>query len=302
MAAKSQDKILFGAALCLLLASAGWMALQRANLSELRTSSEVNITASAYEPAGIDAPTVSTKTWPPAPAQSGGVDWVYDVFTSPEIYYDDVTKQFTVTLPDHEPPPPPPPPPPFGVELVQVRQDAFRLQLIGYIGEKDAYLGTFENTASGETVIGRAGKVIPDLGLTIKTFEVKHHKTLSADSMPIHDTEAIAVVVDNTTGDEVTLTNKRRHIKGTPFAILKAEGSTETTQHKAGGQYVVGDVTYTVVNVTAEPPSAEIRKESPDLTEPVTKTLTPSSPVAPVPASPETSEQPAPSTSFPFGT
>ena len=301
MAAKSQDKILFGAALFLMLASAGWMALQSSKLSSLRTSSEVNITPSAYVPAGIDAPTVSTKTWAEPPAQSSGPLWVYDVFTPPEIYYDSNTKQFSVTVP----PPPvvgPVVSPPFGVEFVQVRPDSFRLQLIGYIGGEGDYRGTFENTLSGETIIGRAGKVIPDLDLTIKTFDVKQKTIESEESMPVRYTEATAVVVDNKTGDEVTLTNRKRYVTGTPFAVLKVDGSAEPIQHKVGAKFSVGNATYTILNVVAEPPSIEIRKESPDLKEPETKTLTPAAPVAPVPASPEPAAQPAPATPFPFGT
>jgi len=301
MAAKSQDKVLFGAAVCLLLACAGWMALQNAKLSALRTSSGINIAGKAYVPSGVDAPTVNTQTWPSAPSQSSGKEWVYDVFTPPEIYYDAVTKKFTATPPNHEPPPPEPPAPPFGVELLQVRQDAFRLQLVGYVGAEGDFRGTFQNMVTGDTVIGRAGKKFPDLGLTIKTFEVKHNRTKSNDNMDIYDTEATAVVVDDKTGEEIPLTNKRRLIKGEPLAVLKAGDSATPMEYKAGAKFTVGTTTYTVVNVTFEPPSAEILKESPDLKSPVTKTLTPGAPVAPVPASPVAPAQPAP-TPFPFGT
>jgi hypothetical protein len=305
MAAKSQDKILFGAALLLLLASAGWMALQGSKLSQLNDSNVVNPTSSDYVPAGIDAPAVATQTWPKAAAQSGGAEWVYDVFTPPEIYYDAVSKKFSVTPPvlvvvDT------PPPAPFGVELVQIKPDAFRLQLVGYVGSEGDYRGTFENTVSGETVIGRAGKVIPSLGLMIKSFEVKRNAIKSPDSMITYDTEATAVVVDTKSGDQVTLTNKRRSISGEPFAVLKADSSDQPGQYRAGATFQVGEVKYTVVSVTAEPPSAQVRKESADLKEPITKTLTPFVPVAPIPDSPAAEPQkpaPAPATSsFPFGT
>jgi hypothetical protein len=303
MAAKSQDKILFGAALLLLLASAGWMALQGSKLSQLNDSNVVNPTSSDYVAAGIDAPAVATKTWPTAGGQSSGAEWVYDVFTPPEIYYDAVSKKFSVT-----PPPPPIVGPvvvvPFGVELVQIKPDAFKLQLVGYVGSEGDYRGTFENTVSGETVIGRAGKVIPSLGLMIKSFEVKRNAIKSPDSMITYDTEATAVVVDTKSGDQVTLTNKHRSINGEPFAVLKADGSDQAVPYRAGAIFQVGEVKYTVVSVTAEPPSAQVRKESADLKEPITKTLTPFVPVAPLPDSPAAEPpKPAPATSpFPFGT
>jgi len=302
MAAKSQDKILFGAALLLLLASAGWMALQGSKLSQLDDSNVVNPTSTDYMAAGIDAPTVATKTWPKAGGQSSGAEWIYDVFTPPEIYYDAVSKKFSVT-----PPVPPPVDPvveaPFGVELVQIKPDAFKLQLVGYIGSEGDYRGTFENTVSGETVIGRAGKTIPSLGLMIKSFEVKKITITSKDSMDTYVTEAIAVVVDTKTGDQVTLTNKHRSISGEPFAVLKVDGSDQPVPYRAGATFQVGTAKYTVVSVTVEPPLAEVRKESPDLKEPITKTLTPFVPAAPLPDSPAAETQkPAPATSFPFGT
>jgi hypothetical protein len=233
--------------------------------------------------------------------QSSGAEWVYDVFTPPEIYYDANSKKFSVT-------PPVAPPPetikdvPFGVQLVQVKPDAFRLQLVGYIGSEGDYRGNFENALTGETIIGRAGKTIPSLGLTIKSFEVKKNKIESKDSMATYETEAVAVVVDTKTGDVVTLTNKRRRISGEPFAILKPEGSEQTVQHRAGESFEVGSAKYTIVSVTAEPPSVEIRKESADLKEPITKSLTPFVPVAPIPDSPAEAPKPAASASFPFGT
>lgn len=303
MAAKSQDKILCGAALLLLLASAGWTLLQNSKLDALRNSAAVNAPQSAYSPAGIDAPTVSTKTWPVAPSQTRGAEWIYDVFTPPEIYYSETTKQFSVTPPETGPVVVEKEQP-FGVTLVSVKQDAFRLQLVGYVGGEGDYRGTFEDTLSGETGVGRTGKVFPKLGLTIKSFEVKRNKIITKESMPVYDTVATAVVVDTKTGEETTLTNKKRLIKGTPIAVLKVGDAGETVEQKAGGTFTSGDATYTVVNVTAEPPSAEITKTSAAMKAPLTKTLTPALPVDAVPASPAASEHPAtpaPATPFPFG-
>jgi len=302
MAAKFQDKILFGAALLLLLASAGWMALQRSQLSKLHDADGINPTSSEYVPAGIDAPTVSTTTWPSAAAQSSGAEWVYDVFTPPEIYYNGSTKKFSVTPPTFVPVVVKEEP--FGLVLMQVKPDAFRLQLVGYIGSEGDYRGTFENALSGETVIGRAGKTFPDLGLKVKSFQVKRNAIESKDSMTTYDTEATAVVVDTKTGDEVSLTNKSRRLSGAPFAVLKVDGSADNVQLRAGETFQVGTVTYAVVSVTPEPPSAEVRKESPDLKEPISKILTPFVPVAPLadsPAEPQ-APTPAPSIPFPFGT
>lgn len=304
MAAKSQDKILFGAALVLLLASAGWALLQNSKIVALKAAPNTNVPQVAYVPTGTDAPRVSTRSWPQPPSQTRGIDWIYDVFTPPEIYYNESTKQFSVTPPENKVVTDPEPPPAFGLALVSIKQDAFRLQLVGYVGDVGDERGTFENAVSGETVIGRAGKVIPGLDLTIKSFGVKRNKIISPDSMPVYDTEATAVVVDTKTGEEIRLTNKARLIKGNPFAILKAEGATDTVTHRAGEKFTVGDVTYTVVNVTAEPPSVVVTKETAQAATPETKTLTPAAPVDAVAPSPGEAAKPAaaPATPpFPFG-
>lgn len=277
MAAKSQEKIFFGVALLALIAAGAWTFLQQPKLAALRKISTVSTVQSAYAPVGVDASKVETSIWPAAPAQKRGSEWIYDVFTPPEIYYNEATKEFSVT---------PPTTPvvvkveiPFGLDLVEIKQDVFRLQLVGYVGNAGSYLGTFENAITGETFLAKAGKKIPALGLTVRAFEVKRNLVPAKDSMPIYETVAAAVVVDDKTGDEVTLTNKKRFIKGTPIAVLKATGSDQLFEQKAGTSFSVGDVHYSVGAVTAEPASVEVTKTVPNSKLPETKTLTVSQPV-----------------------
>jgi hypothetical protein len=242
---------------------------------------------------GVDASKVSTSIWPAAPGQTRGAEWIYDVFTPPEIYYSEATKEFSVT-----PPIPPvvvkPPEIPFGLELVEIKQDVFRLQLVGYVGNAGSYLGTFENTVTGDTFLAKASKKVPALGLTIRAFEVKRNLVPAKDSMPIYETVATAVVVDDKTGSEVTLTNKQRLIKGSPIAILKATGSEKLFEQKADTSFSVGDVHYSVGAITTEPAAAEVTKTAPDLKSPETKTLTVSQPVATPAAATPATEAPKP--------
>ncbi|MFA6287981.1 MAG: hypothetical protein WC661_11410 [Opitutaceae bacterium] len=303
MAAKSQDKIVFGIALLVLLSAGAWTFLQQPKLAALRNAaSSTGGAQAAYVPTGVDASKVSTSTWPAPAPQPRGELWVYDVFTPPEIYYDATTKEFTVTPPDDTPPPPPPPPPPFGLELVDVKQDVFRLQLVGYVGTPGAYIGTFENTLTGDTFLGKAGKKVPALGLTIRDFDVKRNQIPAPGSMPIYETVATAVVIEDKTGEEVALTNKARRIKGTPIAIFKATGGDKLFEQKSDTTLVVGDVTYSVGAVTSDPASAVVTKQAPGMKSPETKTLVVAPPAAPAPAAapaPETAKPDAVSTAFP---
>ena len=288
MAAKSLDKILCGSALLMVLASVAWTYSQGGKKGGANGSSRASNESPLYVPANLSEFSVSTQIWPPPAAQSGGAEWVYDVFTPPEIYYDLTNKRFTVTPPSSvEAVVVKPVEPPFGVELVSVKQDAFRLQLVGYTGKPGNYRGTFENALSGKTILGQAGRKIPDLDLTIVSFEVKQNRTEQGTGKTvIIETEAVAQVSDDKTGEVFNLTNKSRLTKGTPIAYLKVDGSSEPVAYKVGAKFTVGDVTFTVNSVSFETNEVGLTKESPSLKQPLTKTWTGAAPVAPAPAIP----------------
>ena len=304
MAVKSSDKILCGAALLVLLSSLAWTFNQGGKKNGPGVGSRTSGNSAPYLPANLSEFKVSTQLWAPPVAQSGGALWVYDVFTPPEIYYDLDNKRFTVTPPSGAEPPPPPAPP-FGVELVQVKQDAFRLQLVGYTGKEGNYKGTFENTVSGKTIFGQKGRNIPDLGLTIVNFEVKQIRTKQATGMDIIYTEALAEVVDDKTGEIFNLTNKSRLTKGTPIAYLKLDGIAEPLPYKTGAKFTLGDATFTVNSVSFEPNEVVVTKESPSLKQSETKTftglvLTPAAAPS-VPVVPATPTAKVPASASPFG-
>ena len=283
MGAKIQDKVFFGIASLVLLATAGWVVvLEQPKLAALSKPPAVGKSSGQYVPVGIDAPQVRTMTWSPPGSQTRGSEWVYDVFTPPEIYYNAATKEFTVTPPVAPKKEVELPPPPFGVELVQVKPDVFRLQLVGYVGNEKDYRGTFENAVTGDTLLARSGKKIPDLGLTVLSFEVKRNRIESTTSMPIYDTIATAVVVDDKTGEKVTLTNKTRFITGTPFAVIKVTDSDKLFEQRAGTSFDVGDAHYTIRAITVEPASVEISKDAPNQKVTEIKTLLISASAPPV--------------------
>jgi hypothetical protein len=286
MAAKSLDKILCGAALLVMLSSLAWTLTQGGKRGGANSSSRTDSESPLYVPTNLSEFRVNTPVWTPPPAQSGGAEWIYDVFTPPEIYYDQLTKRFTVTPPNsNQVVVAKPVEPPFGVELVSVKEDAFRLQLVGYTGKPGNYRGTFENALSGKTILGQAGLKIPDLGLTIVSFEVNQIRTAQGTGKTvIIETEAVAQVADDKTGEVFKLTNKSRLTKGTPITYLKAEGSAEPVAYKVGAKFTVGDATFTVNSVSFETNEVVLTKESAALKQPLTKTLRVAGPAAPVPA------------------
>lgn len=234
----------------------------------------VELADNAYAATVADAEAIKTDLWTPPSSQTRGRDWVYDTFTPPEIFYSSRTKHFTVKPPlsiseegvVEEA---------FGVELVSVRAEPFRLQLIGYLGEGAAARGTFENVATGEVVLGSAGRHLAKLGLTIKSFEVKLVEIKAAGSMTTHQRIASAVVLDDKTGSEVTITHRERHFTGGLSAFVAYVNEAATREVREGETFIRGDVTYRVEKILLSPATIEIIKESPALTQPDRRTLTP---------------------------
>ena len=278
MALTPQDKALIGGALALALASAGvfgWMTLRHSGPAAI---GPVELVSSPYDSKTPDAPPVKTETWAAPVAQSRGREWIYDTFTPPEIFYNSRSKQFTVKPPSSlldeselEV---------FGVELVAVKPEPFRLQLIGYSGSDGNWRGTFTNVLTGETILAPAGRRVSNLALTIKALDVGTQTVRIGESMPVRQTVATAIVLDDKTGRQTTITNLARVFTGTVSAFVTSPGVAGTREVRAGESFKIGDATFRIEKVQTTPPAIDIVKESPTLTQPDRRTLTPRDPEA----------------------
>jgi hypothetical protein len=216
---------------------------------------------------------VKIETWAAPVAQSRGREWIYDAFTPPEIFYNARSKQFTVKPPsslvdeDSQEA--------FGLELIAVRPEPFRLQLIGYAGGEGNWRGTFQNVLSGEVFLATAGRRVPNLGLTIKALDVRLQPVRIAESMTTNQRVATAVVREEKTGRDITLTHRERHFTGTVFAFVAEPGQTAAREVRSGDVFKIGDASYLVEKISTTPPSVEVVKESPALSQPDRRVLTP---------------------------
>ena len=276
MAALPPEKVYLVASAALALASAavcGTFIWRHASAPEVALA-KVELSAAPYAATVADAAIVKTDTWTSPSSQTRGRDWIYDTFTPPEIFYNARSKHFTVKPPAaltedgflEEA---------FGVELVTVRPEPFRLQLIGYVGGEGTWRGTFEMVATGEVFLGGAGRAVPKLGLTIKSLEVRTVDIKIPESMTTRQRVATAVVRDDKTGRDVTLTHRERHFTGGLSAFVAATGDEATREVRAGESFVLGEVTYRIEKILLSPASIEISKEGPTLTQPDRRTLTP---------------------------
>ena len=267
-------------ALMLLLVSAGafgWLTWRHLAASAAPVP-QVQLGEAPYAAAVAEAGPVNTDTWNPPAAQSRGRDWVYDAFTPPEIFYHARSKQFTVKPPtgvvegDPEEP--------FGLDLVSVRPEPFRLQLIGYFGEGASARGTFQNLLTGEVFLATAGRRVPNLALTIRSLEIRTQPVALADSMTTRQRVATAVVHDERSNRDVTLTHRERQFTGTVSAFVAATGSATTREVRVGETFKLGDATYRIDRVQLTPPSVEVTRTAPDPAPPERRTLTPREPDA----------------------
>lgn len=275
MAALSSEKILVGAALLVALGSAavfGSLVVRR-EAGPREPAPVAQLATSPYTATAPDAPPVKTETWASPGAQSRGRDWVYDAFTPPEIFYNSRSKQFTVrppsSLTDEDTTEA------FGVELVAVRPEPFRLQLIGYVGEERRWRGMFQNVMSGEVFLASAGHRVPNLALSIKRLDVKPQPVTVADSMTTRQRVAQAIVRDEKAGRDITLTHRERLFTGTLFAFVAETGRSSAREVRSGDTFKIGEATYRIDRIETTPPSIEITKESPNLLQPDRRTLTP---------------------------
>jgi len=273
MAAPGKEKITLALAFLIALGSAAtfsFMAWRKTHALQGAVSS-VALSDAPYEPTATDAPAVKTDLWNQPVAQSRGRDWVYDTFTPPEIFYNARSKHFTVkppvSLADDTPEEP------FGLELASVRPEPFRLQLIGYVGSDGNWRGTFQNVATGGVFLATAGRRVPSLALTIKSLEVRSEAIALPQSMATRQHVATAVIYDERDKREITLSQRERQFTGSLSAFVAPAGEAATREVRQGETFKIGDASYRVEKISLTPPTIDVTKESPTLTQPDRRTL-----------------------------
>ncbi len=229
------------------------------------------LSAPPYAAAAIDAPTVKSTAWSAPAPLARGRDWLYDVFTPPEIFYSARTRQFSVSpasvvsndLPDE----------PFGLDLLGVRPEPFRLQLIGFVGAEADARGIFENRVSGEVFLASAGHRVADLALSIRRFSVRAEEVAIPESMGFKQRVGTAVVTDARTGRDVILTQRERRMTGNVFAFVALDGESAPREVRPGDTFKHGVATYRIELIDAELSTIDVTKSSPDLDEPWRRTI-----------------------------
>ena len=273
------DKLLLAFALLLAGAGAGWVWSQQATVNALRRQPvSAHLTGKAHDRTAWHAPETTAALWAKPSLQSHGAGWIYEVFTPPVIYYNTLAKTFTVTPPQYfadgaETV--------FGLELLAVRLELYRLQLVGYFGGPNNYVAAFVSPSLADTLLAREGRRFDGLGLTLKNFAVKKVLVEHNDPWPVYDIAAQAVLQDEQTGAEVTLDSRARKFTDKPLAVLRAPGGSDKPREvHEGDTFTDESGTYRIERIQLDPPEVVVARQVPGLPLPETKILHPVAPGA----------------------
>ncbi len=267
------EKILVGLAAGAVVLSVGWAWRQQREIRALDEARDAHVAmtgrtyaASAWRVAAAERP-----VWPKAPEQSAGSGWLYELFTPPVIYYNTGAHSFAVTPPQY---PALEGDASFGPQLVGVKRGLFRLQLVGYFGSPDNYLLAFESPGSPETMLARVGRRFEDLGLTLKSFEVKKVPVEHDEPWPVYDVAGLATLVDERTGQEVVLDTRMRKYTDAALAVFQPAGG-KPRELREGDSYGDEGASYRVERIQLDPAEVVVSRTVPGLPVPETRALHP---------------------------
>jgi hypothetical protein len=224
-----------------------------------RPTSDGSHRAVRYVRADFDESIPAVQKWLPPVAQARGSGWIYEAFTPPEVTYDARRQEFIAIpsrremesrLPEFE--------------LVDVRREPFRLQLLGYVGGEGSYRGVFENLRTGEVTLAGPGQVVPELGLVITDFQVTRRGVTLADGTSSGQWVAGAVVRDGFTGQTTELAAGQRSFADALSALVAGneEDDQPTFELREGEEFRASDLTYRVEHVRLDPPAVELTQRS----------------------------------------
>ena len=167
-------------------------------------SIEVEVVGISYQNEEIPSAQTQEASWPEPTSQSAGPEWIYDVFTPPEIYIDQ-DGNFVPTGWK-----PAPPPTPFGVYLSDIVREPYRIQLEGYIEEdrsdpSKSLLLLFDEDAQKQVRV-RPGNESVDSEFEVISFNI----TRLRDTDGNIEIEANANILDKRTGQNVLLIHGQR--------------------------------------------------------------------------------------------
>lgn len=259
------DGWILRAALVVLVVSVIWFGVSERQSEGVRKVSRLALSGVAHTGVEWEERAPTTFVWDVPQPQSRGDGWIYGVFTPPEIWFDGrsgelrvagrnefsetsegVAEMGTVET--------------FGIELVSVRRELFRIQLVGFAGAGAEARGIFENRETGEVVVAGAGDGFPRQGFVVESFSLQRREVQLPESMRVPRTVAVAVIRDERIGARIELTSNERTLGSGLIARVIAGEMEEIREVRTGETITVDDVAYRIERVQEDPPLIEVTR------------------------------------------
>lgn len=273
------EKLLLAAALGAVAAGCVWHWRMQSGLRRVRSEPEQPALAgSAPAPTELP-PAFEAHAWARPPAQSQGGGWLYEVFTPPVIYYNTAARSFAVTAPHYAAEATETV---FGLELLAVKREPYRLQLAGYFGGSGDYLAAFVSAEVPQTLLARTGRRFEELGLTLRSFAVRKVAVETDGAAgPVHDIAALAVLFDEQANAEVVLDSRAPSLTDTPLAVFqRPDGKGRPREFHEGDTFSEADATYRIERIQLDPPEVVVARTVPGVPVPESRVLRPATTTA----------------------
>ena len=256
------DLLALGFAIAAASVAGGWFVAvstktSRRNSDHRKAPSHVR----PYRSGDYNVPNALVVSWLPPLPQPDGKDWIYDLFTPPEIYYDVPARRFSVSPPRTSlnaasEPHRETATPLAGVLLRNVSPNLYRLQLVGFFQSGSSDLGLFQNVVTGETFIAARGRVVSALSVVIQFVDVGTQRERGPVDSLAQKTVATATIKDQITGELVCLSTEERCYAASARACLElVETPTQIREVVSGDSLEVNGQRFSVLEVRLSPPS-----------------------------------------------
>lgn len=257
---KIYDKLLLAIAV-LLLAGGVFLYMQQSGAAPSPVEPVDVVTAdNPYQPVAVSTTVSTDATWPVATGNPSRPDWIYDVFTPPEIF---IGKNGEFTQIGWKPEPPKPP---FDIYLAELARKPYRLQLEGYIEEdrndaSKSLLLMYDEEAEKQVRV-RPGQEKPGSEFKLLEFDLERKRDENGNV----EISAVALILDQRTGEEVTLKHGERRFEDGFTVTLKSEQDPMFTQlfnevpaefEGPAGQYILREINLEESTVTVEKEATE---------------------------------------------
>jgi hypothetical protein len=150
------------------------------------------------------------------------------------------------------------------VELLAVKREPYRLQLVGYYGVAGDYTATFVSPGSPATLLAREGHRFESLGLVLKKFSVKKLATENSGGRSGFEPGAWALLWDDRNQTQVTLVSGVPLMTDALLALLRlGPSSGQLRELRTGDAFQEGAALCRIEHIQMDPAEVVIVRELP---------------------------------------